>query len=112
MGVRSQTVLRGWVTAYDTTYGKYSPGLILITQLAQAAESIGIQRIDMGKGPESFKRSFASGATDVGEGIVETRLINKVLSQTWLQAKAWVKESTLQTPAKEITNQIRRVING
>ena len=56
VGVRSERVLHGWVTAYSRRFAKYSPGLLLVVELARAVAAQGVQRIEMGRGPEPYKR--------------------------------------------------------
>ena len=50
--------------------GKYSPGNIYFIEQAAAAESLAIQRIDLGCGNEKFKTSLRSFGTQVAEGAV------------------------------------------
>jgi CelD/BcsL family acetyltransferase involved in cellulose biosynthesis len=109
VGVRSQCVLQGWITAFDRRFSKFSPGLILLTELAQAAEQLGIRRIDMGKGPEPFKRSFQSGSMELAEGSVDLHVMAGVLKQNWLRTREWVKTTSLATPARRLVDRVRTV---
>jgi CelD/BcsL family acetyltransferase involved in cellulose biosynthesis len=70
MGIRSTDVWHYWITAYDPEFRRYSPGLILLTEMARAAPSLDIHRIDLGKGDELYKRRFANQAVEVAEGWV------------------------------------------
>ena len=107
MGVRSQNVLHGWVTAYSPKYGKYSPGLILILELAQHCDKLGIERIDMGRGDESFKTSFASGAIDVHEGLVDSAQWSTWLHRITAHAKESIRGTWLGRPIKQIIQRAR-----
>ena len=49
-GLRCGPVMHGWMTAFNPKYRKFSPGLILLTRLAQEAESLGINRYRHGAG--------------------------------------------------------------
>lgn len=71
MGMRSGTVLHWWFPTYNHTLAKYSPGLLLLLQLVSSAETLGIKRIDLGKGDESYKRRFMSGSEMVAVGRAE-----------------------------------------
>jgi CelD/BcsL family acetyltransferase involved in cellulose biosynthesis len=107
IGVRSQHILHGWVTCFDPQYYKFSPGLILLTQLAQAAEQLDIHRIDMGKGPESFKRSFRSGSIALAEGIVSRNAVSGALQQNWIRAKEWAKTKSIGESARKLVHSIK-----
>ncbi|MFT5522758.1 MAG: CelD/BcsL family acetyltransferase involved in cellulose biosynthesis [Pirellulaceae bacterium] len=107
IGVRSRQILHGWVTCFDPQFYKYSPGLILLTELAKAAEALGIQRIDMGKGPESFKRSFRSGAIELAEGIVSRNGVTGAIQQNWMRAKEWAKSTALGESARKLVHSIK-----
>lgn len=69
-GIRSDTVLAHWFPAYDTSFGDYSPGLVMHLALAEGAAAAGIQHIDMGPGPESYKQWFRTRDLVIGEGAV------------------------------------------
>lgn len=107
LGLRSATVLHGWVTVYNRKFSKYSPGLILMAKLAQAAESLGIQRIDMGPGTEAFKHSFASGSTRVAEGAIDRRLVTGMMRHSWMRAKELVRGTSFRMPAQRVVRRLR-----
>jgi CelD/BcsL family acetyltransferase involved in cellulose biosynthesis len=70
-GIRSETVLSWWFPAYDVDCSRYSPGLVLLLRLAEAAAAAGILQVDLGKGHEAYKESFKSADVEVAEGWVE-----------------------------------------
>lgn len=70
-GMRSARVLHWWFPAYDASFGRYSPGIILLLRLAEAAAQAGLRAIDLGKGDARYKHSFMTGAADLAEGVVE-----------------------------------------
>lgn len=107
MGIRSHDVLHGWVTAYSPKYGKYSPGLMLILELAQHCGSLGITRIDMGRGDESFKKSFASSVIDVHEGLVASARWNTWLHRIVVQAKESLRDTWLGRPIQQIVRRTK-----
>lgn len=69
-GLRSPTVLSWWFPAYDRAYGKYSPGLLLLPRMLEAAADDGIGLVDLGSGPARYKESFKTGDLRVYEGSV------------------------------------------
>jgi CelD/BcsL family acetyltransferase involved in cellulose biosynthesis len=71
MGMRSRTVWHYWFPAYAPEYAKYSPGLVLLLMMAEAAEAEGVEVIDMGKGQALYKERLANGAVPLAEGRVE-----------------------------------------
>lgn len=73
-GMRSHETLHWWFPTYDPDMEKYSPGLILLLELARQAPDIGMTRIDLGRGVERYKKSFASDATTLCEGSIELPL--------------------------------------
>jgi len=70
-GIRSDTVLSWWFPAYDVDCSKYSPGLVLLLRLAEAAAGAGIAQLDLGKGHERYKESFKTADVAIAEGWVE-----------------------------------------
>jgi len=70
LGLRSRDVLHWWFPAYDPQFARYSPGLLLLLSLAEEAGGLGIRVIDLGKGPERYKRRFANRSVELLEGRV------------------------------------------
>ena len=95
-GMRSANVLHYWFPVYDQELQKYSPGLILLVELARFAAAAGIHRIDLGKGSDRFKQSFMSGAISVAEGSVECWPVSKAIRQNWRRTCEWMKTSPLR----------------
>ena len=106
-GMRSRHVLHYWFPAYDTDFTRYSPGLILLAEIAKAAAEDGIHRIDLGKGLEQFKMTMSSGAIPVAEGAVECSPMNRLLRQNWYRTREWLRESPLRSPALATARLIR-----
>ena len=71
-GLRTRTTLAGWFPAYDTSFAKYSPGLIHHLAMAEKAAEAGIQVIDMGRGEKEYKEKLKNGEYEVAEGRVAT----------------------------------------
>lgn len=69
-GLRSDGVMAGWFTTYDTRFAKYSPGLIGHLRLAEMCPQNGITRIDMGRGGKEFKERLKSREITIAEGRV------------------------------------------
>ncbi|MEV8632307.1 GNAT family N-acetyltransferase [Streptosporangium sp. NPDC051023] len=67
-GLRTATTLAGWFPAYDTSFAKYSPGLIHHLAMAEKAAASGIEIIDMGRGEKEYKEKLKNGEYEVAEG--------------------------------------------
>ncbi len=107
MGMMSHGVLHYWFPAYDVELHRYSPGLVQLIRTAQAAEDLGIKRMDLGKGPESYKTSLMSGTTTVAEAAIDIRPIARPLRQLWLRTQAFVRSSWLHAPARLVARNFR-----
>ena len=91
LGMRSAKVLHYWFPAYDREYAQYSPGVILLAELARTAPSLGVETIDLGKGDADYKRRFATGAIPLLEGRVERPsllAIWRTARRLWRRARA------------------------
>ncbi|HTL59281.1 MAG TPA: GNAT family N-acetyltransferase [Candidatus Limnocylindrales bacterium] len=71
LGMRSRTVWHYWFPAYDRQFAKYSPGLILLLKMAQYAEPLGLQWIDIGTGITLYKKRLMNASVMVAEGKLE-----------------------------------------
>jgi CelD/BcsL family acetyltransferase involved in cellulose biosynthesis len=69
-GLRSGKLFAGWFTAYNSLFAKYSPGLIQTMRLVEELANSGVQVIDMGNGPASYKEILKTRDAFVAEGMV------------------------------------------
>lgn len=72
-GLQAEGVLHYWFTAYDPAFADYSPGLLLLHELARVLPAQGVNRIDLGGGGYRFKREFADLRPPLGSGVVHGR---------------------------------------
>jgi len=110
LGMASRGVLHYWFTAYNPAYSRYSPGLLLLLAVARAAQSLGIHRIDLGKGEEAFKTRFMTDATEVAEGAVDLRPLVRPIRRFWLRAQDRVLQSRLRSPARFVVRKTRAML--
>jgi CelD/BcsL family acetyltransferase involved in cellulose biosynthesis len=69
LGLRSRSVLHGWIPAYSPDLAQYSPGHVLFLSMLRATDGMGISRIDLGKGLFHYKRRLMTGCIPVCEGV-------------------------------------------
>ena len=100
-GLRSDRVMAYWIPAFDTQYGPYSPGLILNLFLAEAAAGCGIQHVDLGTGPEEYKRWFETGALTVSQGRVARRSPGAALYSIRRASSSRVRQAMTAHPSLE-----------
>ena len=95
LGLRSGPVCHIWFITYDPEYSAYSPGLLLLMGMAEAAEAAGLSLFDLGRGEQSYKQRFQTGFVPLGEGAVSrpTWLAGAVRFQQ--ARKAWLKTTIL-----------------
>jgi CelD/BcsL family acetyltransferase involved in cellulose biosynthesis len=98
--LRSFAVLHSWFPAYDPDFGAYSPGLILLVEVAKVAEALGVQRIDLGKGAKDYKSSFMSGAIPLAEGSVAVSPWVRLVRHGWHRTRTWMRSSRWGAPAR------------
>lgn len=70
LGIRSQRVLHWWFPVYDPSFAGLAPGWILLRELAMAAPDLGLDRIDLGRGDDEYKRRARTGEVEVAAGAV------------------------------------------
>ena len=100
LSLRSRGVLHCWFIAYEAEFASYSPGVIFFLRMAEAAGSLGIHMIDLGKGDERYKCSLASAAVPMWEGTVGSRSLSLWLRSGWRQTRDWVHNSSWRNTAE------------
>ena len=63
-------IAHAWFIAHDDAYGRYSPGVILITEVIRWAAARGMAELDLGPGDYRFKLSLANRTRAVTYGFV------------------------------------------
>ena len=70
MGMHSEKVWHYWFPAYDPKWRKFSPGILLLLEIAKYAASHGFAKIDLGIGKQLYKDQLASNTIDLAVGEV------------------------------------------
>ncbi|QKW09740.1 GNAT family N-acetyltransferase [Streptomyces sp. NA04227] len=68
LGLRSERVLHYWFSSFDPEVSAYSPGRMLLMELARAAADEDLDWLELGKGQEDYKQHVKSTALTVTEG--------------------------------------------
>ena len=110
LSMKSYGVLHGWFSAHSPQFAQFSPGLIMWLELAKVAEKWGIGRIDLGKGPEDYKRHLMSDSIAVAEGSVDTRPLGRIIRRHWHRAFHWLRNTPLRKPLLTPGRFVRRII--
>ena len=107
-GMRAGRVLHHWFPAYDPDLRKYSPGLIHLLAMAEAAQEHGVERIDLGEVCH-YKSRVMSGSRPFATGRVEYDPIRRLLRTGYQRTREWVKNSALRGPARLPGRWLRQI---
>jgi CelD/BcsL family acetyltransferase involved in cellulose biosynthesis len=66
----TQRIAHAWFIAHDDAFGRYSPGVLLMTDVIRWAAERGMAELDLGPGDYRFKLSLANRTRDVAHGFV------------------------------------------
>jgi CelD/BcsL family acetyltransferase involved in cellulose biosynthesis len=109
-GMLSGGVLHSWFPAYRAELAQWSPGLMLLIELARIAPPLGVRRIDLGKGPETYKTNLMTAATPLAEAHVDRRPLWRPLRQAWLRTRQRIVSSRFEKPARAVWFGTRRLL--
>ena len=109
MGLRSPEALHIWFPTYSVEFEKYSPGLILLLEMARAAAAAGQRRIDFGRTGERYKANFQTGEIYTAEGAVDLRPITGPMRKQWFKAKRWIRSSPCRGVLEKPLNASRKL---
>ncbi len=68
LGLLAGGVFHSWIAAYDPQFSRNSPGLLLLHEIINRSEELGIQQIDLGRGHEHYKKYYASSVQPLAAG--------------------------------------------
>ncbi|MFI6481531.1 GNAT family N-acetyltransferase [Nonomuraea sp. NPDC050663] len=100
-GMLSGGVLHWWFPVYEPSLSGYSPGWILLRELMGA----GLERIDLGRGEDEYKRRAMTGQTLVGEGLVGGGAVRRVVRTAGKMARS---SSLLRQVARGVRRYTQR----
>ena len=111
-GMRSESVCHWWFPTYNHQFGKYSPGGILLLKLAEAVAAEGIAAIDLGKGEDSYKPSFASGSVALLEGAVLRPSVRASLRQIRTGSDQFLHHSPITEPLRATVRGAKSMVKS
>ncbi len=108
LGMRARRMWHWWFPVYEHAYAPYSPGALLLLQVAQAAADAGHDGLDLGKGADAYKQSFADSGLPLAEGWV----YRPALTTAWLAARTgalrWARSAAWAQPLRPLLRRARR----
>ncbi|MEO1322723.1 MAG: GNAT family N-acetyltransferase [Pseudomonadota bacterium] len=105
--LQSDTVLHGWITAFDQAYAKYSPGNMLTQGVLERMPQEGLTLYDAGPGADHYKRHYANMQFPIESGVLEGSERNVNVSR--MAGQAWrFGEQVMPKPASAIMARARR----
>jgi CelD/BcsL family acetyltransferase involved in cellulose biosynthesis len=107
MGMRADQVLHWWFPGYEHSLSKYSPGGILLLELAQEIAELGVTTLDLGKGDDSYKLSFMTGAVPLIEGAVDVPSAPALIRRTCIKGERWLRRSRVMEPLRQVVRRVR-----
>ncbi len=104
-GMIEHDLLHYWFPVYDEAYHQYSPGTAMFLEIAKLSQSLGIKKIDMGYGEQSYKHKFVDTITQMPFGYVSTCKWSRMRERS----KLFLASNSKRLPGKTI---IKKVVRG
>ena len=115
LGMQCGPVLHSWFAAYDDAFADRGPGHVCSMKWAERAADFGVARIELGKGPEEYKKSIASASVPVGEGAVDLRAVAPLARGARgavRAAKAAAEAGPAAEPLRRLVRRVRGMARG
>ncbi len=109
-GIKTDRVLHYWIAGYNDDFSRYSPGLITLMRVAEAAPARGVERIDLGPGEERYKVRAASGFLDVGRATVTTGVALETVMRVVDGVRSWSGNSPLGEQVRASGRALTRAV--
>lgn len=107
LGMRSREVWHWWFPVYDHAHGRHSPGAQLLMGVAEAAALQGHRLLDLGKGEDAYKHSFADCSLPLAEGWVSRPSLLTAIEGARGASTRWLRGSALLRPLKPLVRKMR-----
>lgn len=106
LGMCSDRVLHWWFPVYNRAFGKYSPGALLLLRVAELASSRGLALVDLGKGNDPYKATFANCETLLAEGYASAHTLISSARDARDATERWLRTSA--APLRPAWRAVRR----
>jgi CelD/BcsL family acetyltransferase involved in cellulose biosynthesis len=107
-GMRSRRVWHWWFPVYSHAYAPYSPGLLMLMNVAEFAAAQGHTLLDLGKGDEAYKSRFADCGAPLLEGVVARPTAVTLARQMRHSVGAWARSSPFAQRLRPLIRAGRR----
>ena len=106
--ILSDTVVHGWITAYDRDYNLYSPGHHLMLAVICDMENTGHVFCDVGAGDHAYKKYYESLQFPAQQTVLRTGLGTRPFATSWVLAETHAPDrvSRLMARARRRGDQI------
>jgi CelD/BcsL family acetyltransferase involved in cellulose biosynthesis len=111
LSIRSRSVWHYWIPAYNVDLYRYSPGSLLLMRMVTDAQSLGVERIDLGAGHNEYKDSFATGTKTLAEGAMDTLPGLQTFRSLWRHSRDTLKKSQLYGYARRPIRWMRSTLD-
>lgn len=107
-GLRDGSVLHWWFPVYDPAFSQLAPGWMLLRFLIEAAPDLGLERIDLGRGDDEYKRRAMTGYQVVCQGAVTPNPVRRRASLARRDMLMAVKASRFAPTVRGALRRARR----
>lgn len=106
-GMCSGQVWHYWFPCYDPAYGAYSPGQLLLLEMAAAAAGRGLREIDLGRGDQDYKLRLMTHATPLLEGAVSRPTALAWARRDYLRGREALRTSAMAAALRPVWRRLR-----
>jgi CelD/BcsL family acetyltransferase involved in cellulose biosynthesis len=112
MGIVTGRIWHYWFPVYNERFAPFSPGLLLLLEMAADAAAEGVDQIDLGRGDARYKREFANRSVPlltghVGDGarFLTARHADRIVRRAEIALKASPLAGPLRRPATALRSR-------
>jgi CelD/BcsL family acetyltransferase involved in cellulose biosynthesis len=108
LGLRTADVWHDWFPVYNQELRRYSPGIILLLELARNVAPLGIREIDLGKGEARYKLALANRSHELMEGCVGANAASALPSRLRTSARLALRRAGVHRAVRRAIHGVRR----
>jgi CelD/BcsL family acetyltransferase involved in cellulose biosynthesis len=109
LGMRAEQAWHWWFPVYERAYARHSPGALLLLRVAEAAAHAGAAVLDLGKGADAYKSSFADCCLPLAEGVTSRLSVAAVALALRRHSVRWARQAPLLQPLRPLVHSLRRL---
>lgn len=105
-GMLTKETLHYWFPVYDPAFHRYSPGTEMLMRSAENACQLGVKKLDLGYGDDSYKFKFCNASEPVAFGLANFNSLSRAVAKQQYTIRNQLKQIPMKPLVKSVLRKV------